>query len=371
MITKILKRQKANLAAMRTNWQGKSLKERYLIIESDDWGAVRTPSKKSLYYFKQEGINLESSAYKNDALASESDLDLLFNLLSDFRDVNGNPLCFTANTIVANPDFKKIAESRFQVYHYEDFRKTFKRYPAHSNNWRKWSYAIKEGLFKPQFHGREHLQIERWLIALREDLDKTRFCFTHGSTYSGKEDYSFMEAFDWNHPKEVIAHKAIIKDGLNIFQNAFGFEAKSFIAPCYNWDSKLTPFLKEAGIEVIQSLRHQLAPTGVFNRYVPIPHYFGEEHSGGIFYNIRNCFLEPSLNPHKDWVDSCLAQISNAFSFKKPAVICSHRINYIGFIKEKNRDRGLYDLRRLIQTVLKRWPDVQFISTDQLTQKLK
>ena len=88
-------------------------------------------------------------------------------------------------------------------------------------------------------------------------------------------------------------------------------------------------------------------------------------------YNIRNCFFEPSMLPSKNWVDSCLAQIQSAFLFSKPAVICSHRINFIGFISEKNRDRGLKDLDQLLQQVLKKWPDVKFISTDQLSNYIK
>uniref|UniRef100_UPI0040496F24 hypothetical protein n=1 Tax=Flavobacterium sp. TaxID=239 RepID=UPI0040496F24 len=87
-------------------------------------------------------------------------------------------------------------------------------------------------------------------------------------------------------------------------------------------------------------------------------------------YNIRNCFFEPSSAPDRDWVDSCLVQISSAFLWNKPAVICSHRINYIGFIDEKNRDRGLRDLNNLLKKIVQKWPEVKFISTDELDQFL-
>jgi len=72
------------------------------------------------------------------------------------------------------------------------------------------------------------------------------------------------------------------------------------------------------------------------------------------------------MNPNRDWVNSCLAQISSAFHWNKPAVICSHRINYIGFIDEKNRDRGLRDLNLLLKKIIQKWPEVKFISTDEL-----
>jgi hypothetical protein len=62
-----------------------------------------------------------------------------------------------------------------------------------------------------------------------------------------------------------------------------------------------------------------------------------------------------------------MAQIQSAFLFDKPAVICTHRINFIGFINEKNRDRGLRDLDCLLKQITKKWPDVIFITTDQLS----
>ncbi|MBK8599652.1 MAG: hypothetical protein IPN80_03090 [Flavobacterium sp.] len=118
----------------------------------------------------------------------------------------------------------------------------------------------------------------------------------------------------------------------------------------------------------MKGLKTQLIPTGTFDQYTYLRHTFGETNSLGIKYNIRNCVFEPSLNPNRDWVNSCLAQISSAFHWNKPAVICAHRINFVGFIDKKNRDRGLQDLDLLLTSILKKWPEVHFISTDELSQ---
>lgn len=363
-----LKRQKAAIAAHRTNRKGKKLSGRYLIIESDDWGAIRTPSKQALGAFEKRGMDLGNSVYKSDSLACNEDLEQLFNLLQSIRDKKGNPLKITANVIMANPDFKKIKAEGFSNYYFEDFRETLLKYPAHDKAFLKWQQSIADGLFVPQFHGREHLQYNRWLKALRSGNEDVLFCFDWGTTYSGNADYSFMEAYDWDDPNDVDVHKKIIAEGLSMFEKVFGFASKSFIAPCYNWDPELEQFLQSTSIKLLQGTRFQFAPTGTFEKYNLIPHYFGETSKRGLTYNVRNCFLEPSQNTGKDWVDSCLAQIGVAFMWQKPAIICSHRINYIGFIDERNRDRGLRDLKSLIDTVLKKWPDVQFISTDQLDE---
>ena len=370
MIIDFLKKQKATLGAYRTNARGTKLKGRFLIIESDDWGAIRTPSKEALQAFEKRGLKLADSVYKNDSLAGNQDLDELFNLLDSIRDSSGNPLKITANAIMANPDFEKIKTAGFREFYWEDFRETLLRYPAHDRAFYKWQQGIASGYFMPQFHGREHLQYNRWLKVLQSGNEDALFCFGQGATYSGKGDYSFMEAYDWDTPADILQQKIIIEEGLNMFKQAFGFASKSFIAPCYNWDTALEPALKANGISIIQGVRNQLAPTGSFGNYTPVPHYFGEKNQLGLTYNIRNCFLEPSQLPAKNWVDSCLAQVQAAFLFNKPAVICSHRINYIGCINPKNRERGLNDLKTVMKVVLQKWPDVQFISTDQLEELL-
>lgn len=370
MVVDFLKKQKALINAHSTNYRGKKIAGKFVIIESDDWGAIRTPSKQALEAYQAKGLDLANSVYKNDSLASNEDLDALFNLLQSIRDRKGNPLKITANTIMANPDFEKIKTSNFTQFYFEDFRETLQKYPAHNLAFAKWQKGIEEGMFMPQFHGREHLQYKRWLKVLQSGNEAALFCFDQGATYSGKADYSFMEAYDWNHPDDVVGQKDIIAEGLAMFKGVFGFASKSFIAPCYNWDTRLEMVLKSGGVKLIQGIRNQLAPTGSFGHYNSISHYFGELSQSGLKYSVRNCFLEPSMLPGKDWVDSCLAQIQNAFFWNKPAVICSHRINYIGFIDSRNRERGLRDLQTLMKKVLQKWPDVQFISTDQLDEML-
>ena len=341
--------------------------EKLLIIESDDWGAIRMPSKEALVAFEKNGFEVDKSIYKVDSLASETDLNSLFDLLLSVKNSNGEHPIFTANSIMANPDFEKIRASDFQKFYFEPFYKTFEKYPEHQNNLEIWKKAINEGIFKPQFHGREHLDIIRWLKALQNHDKNLHYSFNWGATYSGKADYAFMGAFDWSDPSDIESHKEIIAEGLEIFTNVFGYKSTSFIAPCYNWDPELEPFLAKNGIECLQGVRSQLAPTGILNKYRPINHFFGEKNKFGSFYNVRNVFFEPSNDLNKDWIDTAMARIQIAFLYNKPAVISTHRINYIGFIDPKNRDNGLMLLKTLLNKVVKKWPEIKFISTDQLS----
>jgi hypothetical protein len=65
-------------------------------------------------------------------------------------------------------------------------------------------------------------------------------------------------------------------------------------------------------------------------------------------------------------VEDCLKSIHYAFKWNKPAVISSHRTNYIGVHDPKNREKGLRELDELLFKILKQWPDVKFITSTKL-----
>ena len=56
-------------------------------------------------------------------------------------------------------------------------------------------------------------------------------------------------------------------------------------------------------------------------------------------------------------IDKLMADIEFAFNCKKPSVICSHRVNYVGGIEEENRKKReemlLTEIRDLLKTMNK------------------
>lgn len=357
---------KSFIGGLISNEPRPRIKEKLVVFESDDWGAIRTPNKEALRHFKNAGMDVDNSRYSVDSLASGEDLDDLFSVLLRHRDANGNPAKFTANCIMANPDFDKIRNDKFEVYHYEPFFETFSRYPTHGSNLAKWKDGMRLGVFHPQFHGREHLNVRRWLRALKRGDKHTRLSFDWRATYSGIGDYSFMEAFDWDAPEEVEEHKKAVKDGLLIFEKAFGFRSRSFIAPCYTWDSALEPVLVDEGVRLVQGLSNQLQPQGNGLPYKRIRHRFGHMNSAGLYFGRRNCFLEPVSNPDIDWSDKVLARMQAAFLLGKPAIISTHRVNYVGYIDQHNKDVGLRHLDTVLKRMLRAWPELQFVSSEDL-----
>lgn len=361
---------RARLGAIRANYRGRSVDGRLVVVESDDWGAIRTPSPAALEAMRSRGYLSEESVYSCDALETSNDLERLFEVLSACTGSDGLPAVLTANTIVANPDFEKIEESQFSSYHYEPTTVTCQRNQATKASPDRWREGLEAGVYHPQFHGREHLHHRRWLARLRSGDEDTRFCFALGSTSSGKGDYSFMEALEWDDPSEVGEQAEELVDGLNIFEEIFGYRAKSFIAPCYIWDPALNLVLFENGIHWLQGTRVQKFPIGNSGEFQRLRHWFGESNEFGQLYNVRNVHFEPVMMSNLDTVSRALAQVSIAFRMRRPAVINTHRVNYIGSIDPENADYGLKSLAALLRSITRKWPDARFVTTEQLSEHL-
>jgi hypothetical protein len=107
------------------------------------------------------------------------------------------------------------------------------------------------------------------------------------------------------------------------------------------------------------------------NKYKHEINWLGKRNGFGQIYITRNCHFEPSDPLYVDWVDSCLYEIENAFIWHKPAVVSSHRVNYVGFINPNNADKGLKELNRLFLKILKRWPEVEFMTSTELGDLIK
>jgi len=349
------------------NIPGWKTDSKFIVIESDDWGSIRLPSPEVYNEFIKRGFNISNSNYNRlDALESNDDLIALFDILKEHRSENGQNPCVTANVIMANPDFAKIKDSNFQDYYYEHFTDTLKHYPKHDQVFSLYQQGMEHRLFHPQFHGREHLNINRWMGALQSQNETLQLTFDQQTTYSGKDDYNYMEALDVDSVAEQEQLKFILKDGLRSFQNTFGYRSASFIAPCYTWDSVLEETLSQEGVLYLQGGMHQYIPKGGFDKYYVKRHILGERSLSGQIYLTRNCFFEPALIQKADWVDYTLCSIRDAFRWRKPAIICAHRINFIGYINEANRTRNLNLLDQLLKRILKAWPSVEFITSDQL-----
>lgn len=363
---------KRHISRHITNLYGWRTDQKIVVIESDDWGSIRMPSRKVYNKCLKEGYRVDQIAYERyDSLASEDDLELLFDSLNSVTDCWGNPAVLTANILTANPDFEKIKDADFQEYFYEPISETFKKYPNHSNCLDLWNKGKKAGVFYPQSHGREHLNVSLFMDALQKGDKDVLFGFEH--KMSGcipkdkfKKGNKYVESLRYTSPDDKNEKLSYLAEGLDLFENLMGYRSESFIPPNYIWSTDFDKTMASKGVYFYQGKRKMKEPLLDGNiRYRS--HKLGEVNVYGQRYLIRNAIFEPTLsNNNTAPVEQCLKDISTAFRMNKPAIICSHRINYVGFLDESNRDKNLKMFKELLKKITEFWPEVEFMNSVQL-----
>ena len=366
-----------NKAALHyLNRKGWKTNRHIIVIESDDWGGIRMPNKIIYNNTLSKGIRVDNCPFNSfDTLADNNDFTALYKTLSKFKDKNGKPPIITANTIMANPDFDKIALDGYKNYYYEPFTITLEDYYPGQNVFSRWQEGMEQELFFPQFHGREHVYVKRWMKYLLDGSEETIYAFHNrffglSANITSEKRGTYLAALDFETIIEIEEQKQILKEGLQLFYDVFKYKSESFIAPNYTWHSKLQPFLKELGVQTIQGGRAQREPIEGSGTILK-KHYMGDPVKGGQIMLVRNVEFEPAIKKNINWHKYVLNQIQNAFLWNQPAIISTHRLNFIGGLDENNRTQNLILFEGILKDVLKKWPHVEFMTSDKLGQLIK
>ena len=367
---------KTKMYVHASNILGWRTKRHIVVLESDDWGSIRMSSQESFEQLKRAGFPVDKSHYNaNDALECNEDLVMLFETLAKFKDSTGRHPVMTGVNVVANPDFKAIKDNGFTKYVYEPYTKTCERYSNHDRVYDLWKKGIAERLLVPIFHGREHLNVQRWLRLLQKNDESVKLAFDNGVTgvskgVKGKPLPDLQAAFDLDTMEDLPYMKEVLSTGLDLFEKLYGYRAKYFVPTNGPFNNTLEGDLYKAAVQYINTGKKQQEPLGN-GQYKVNTRFLGDKNNFGQIYLTRNCFFEPSANGYEypanyDWPNYCLKEIEIAFRWHKPATISSHRVNYIGYLHPENREKGLKALSQLLGEIIKRWPDVEFMTSVEL-----
>jgi len=364
-----------------SNIPGWRTKRKILVIESDDWGSVRIKDKNTLIELRKKGLNVDDRHFDSvESLESNEDLERLFEVLNSFKDKNGNHPVFTPMCIMGNPDFDKIKESDFQSYFFQPLHETLKDYPKSNKILEYWKYGFENKLFVPEIHGREHINIRRYMDILKshEGRDGFRFMLeNHSVGPSRYKNYKYPNYLGALHPKnqnEIVELHSYILEAGNIFKDYMGYWPRVFIAPNAEEPKELESSLKQIGINYLTRSKRRIHPFGD-GKFGKEWNFIGKKTQFNQIILNRNAFFEPvswGEDEHiKDWVARCLNEIEIAFRWNKPAVISSHRVNYVGTIKPENSEKGLNELKRLLSSALTKWQDIEFMSSFELGKTIE
>lgn len=369
----------SNIISNLKNSIGWKTKRKIVVFSVDDYGNVRLNSAQARKNMDAAGMKIYSRFDALDTLETKQDLEQLFEVLSSVKDKNGRHAVFTPFALPCNIDFEKIEANDFQQFYFETLPATYKKLAlqqpeAYSGTWNIWQEGIAKGFLKPQFHGREHLNLTVFNDKLKKrDTHLLTALKNRSYTSISDDQYPTMSStaeLDFWDVKENEALKPILKEGLQLFEEVYGYKSTYFTPPVFNIHHSLFQTLKDNGIQYIDLALLRNEHQG-FNVYKKSFNYIGKQTKEGLTIMVRNVVFEPTEDRGIDWVAFTIKQIETAFRWNKPAIISSHRVNFCGHIDSQNREKGLDSLKRLLQEIVKKWPDVEFMSADEMALTLK
>jgi hypothetical protein len=348
-----------------------------LAFAVDDYGNIRLSSPQAKEKLMDKGVNLKGRFDQFDALDTLQDYELLFEVLQSVKDKNNKSAVFTTYAMPANVDFKRTLEQGEYVA--ENLDATYDRL-SHQNTanfdgaFSLLQEGINKGIIRPQFHGREHLNVLAFNRLLQDKNPELMAnlelqCLTGVPNHQDLLKVRFSEAFSFWDKKEIEAHKTIIEDGLNRFEQVYGYRASTFTPPAMLIHPELYPFVEGLGIQGIDKPRAHQVHLGN-GKYEKESNTLGIQKGQNHVTIVRNCMFEPN-SKNIDWVNFTFDQIKAAFFWGKPAIVSSHRVNFCGHIDPENKRNGLKLLQALLEKVVQTWPDVEFVAVDKLVEYLK
>lgn len=360
------------------NLQGFKTRRKLIAFSVDDYGNVRVDSKDAKLKMEKAGLAANSRFDNFDTLETREDLEMLFDTLQSVKDKNGNHAIFTPYAIPCNIDFERMAENRYNEYFFEQLDETYEKKAllqpkSYEGTWALWKEGMNMGLLSPQFHGREHFNVRVFEEKL-QNRDKELLIALKNKSYAnikttGYSTIGATSAFEFWDFKENERFKEIIEDGLNAFENVFGYRATNFNAPGAPEHHSVHSNFINMGIKYVDTPWIKVEHQGL-GKYKKSINYTGKKTKDGLLMMVRNVVFEPGELAINDWIGNTMKQIHAAFRFNKPAIISSHRVNFCGHIDPKNREHGLTALKNLLRKIKEKWPEVEFVSAKELGELL-
>lgn len=306
---------------------------RAVVLESDDWGLCGfTPDRTTMDETDVEAIDpgRTPDIYHYSTLETADHVTGLADLLARHKGRDGLVAVFQPNYIVGSMSLEPAPEAdggfEWRRRSLPDLPEAYRR----PGLWDAVDDAIGRGVWWPEYHGRWHYHPKERIArvaanAVAEEATKRGLLLFPDIASS----FELSLARD----PEVLA--AELSEGLAVFENLFGRRPTSVIAPDYAWNRDRELMWGEEGLFVIQAKREQRSLTklsaSLWDRMLKVVDrgrlYLTERH---VVYLHRNCLLEGAQEEdHLKHAAACLESVQAAWRLGEPAIINTHRVNYV------------------------------------------
>jgi hypothetical protein len=345
--------------AGRKNSDGFRFERPLVLLQSDDWGRVGVRDQEGRDELSAHGIGIGERPYDLYSLETAADLAALAEALMSVRDSAGQHPSLEMNFVVANVDFDACEQ-----HGYKDLivKALAEGLPG---NWRRqglfdaYREGIKAKIFRPALHGLTHFCQAPVLNALRSDDERGRLV---RALWKCETPYIHWRmpwiGYEYWNPEKAPRDRFLSAEeqtrwitlAADLFEKIFGVRAESACAPGYRADIDTWRAWNEAGIRIAQNGPGE-----------PRAPRFDES---GLLHIDRSIDFEPALNESLT-CDHVLKTARERLAHGLPFVISIHSINFHSTLAPF-RERTIPLLRDLLLRLTKEYPDLLFVSDEQL-----
>ena len=323
------------------------------MIESDDWGLCGWSPDEPAWRALAELPAFRSPPgrrYGGSTLERAEDVRELARLLAELRGGDGFAPVLQANTVMAGPAFERLTPPAFDVAELP----VTESYAA-SARWRRDGLAaavdtaIEAGVWWPELHGLHHVPEHAWLTALRRGVDDARRALEHHSTICTAVEAS--GEYDPSEPREL--RRRHIGRAVERFARRFGRPPGSLCPPDYRWDDALEADAEALGLTTLQGLAEQSGHPLARLRRLALRHRWPNRRGGRFYLPPRIAFEPGAWEPDArgSLVESTRRRVRAAWDRGQPAILSTHRVNYVHLDPERAR-RGRDTLRDLLSRLV-------------------
>lgn len=300
-----------------------------VVLESDDWGLCAWSADEDAHRALAGMRAFRSPAgriYGRSTLESAADVRALADTLLEFRGGDGVAPVAQANTVMAAPDYARLAAPRFEC---DALPLVF--LPETPSRWQRpglWAQveqAIEAGAWWPELHGLHHLPAHAWLSALRRGDADARAAFEHQCLVCGAVEAS--GEFDPTEPADQRTRG--IATAVERFTSRFGRAPSSLCPPDYRWDERLEDDAGRLGVTTLQGHAERVGPLPRLRRL--IHRHRWPLRVGARFYLPPRHAFEPRGSASSDApLGAAVAHraVRAAWRRGQPAIVSTHRLNY-------------------------------------------
>ena len=317
-------------------WREPVLRDPVVIIESDDWGP--------------------GSAEQAERLAA------VCETLSRYQDATGRHPVLTVGLVLAAPDAAAIRHGDFAHYQHRTLAD-----PRDAELLATLRDGVRRGVLALQLHGLEHLWPPTFMKLARQDGAVRRWLESDDAATETLPPAVQSRWIDGSAlPSQPLAAAAIqsaAREEVAAFARLFGELPAVAVPPTFIWNAEVERAWAAAGVRFVVTPGRRYTRRNAQGQPDEVDRWManGEIGAGGVRYLVRDLYFEPTFG-HQ--AESALAAIQERVRLGRPALLETHRFNFLGDAAVCESSRR--ELERLLAGLLREFPTVRFMSTEEL-----